>query len=89
MAILLPEKISLYMIKALKKYKLPVILKFNKKLLKDIDIIFTALPNGEAQKISKISSQKNTLIDLAADFRLEKASEYLNGIKKNIKLKIK
>ena len=35
------------------KYKLPKIIKFNKTLLKNVDVIFTALPNGEAQKISK------------------------------------
>ena len=56
--------------KSLKNKKLPKIIKFNKKLLNDIDIIFTALPNGEAQKISKILLKKNVLIDLAADFRL-------------------
>ena len=38
--------------KSLKSQKLPKILKYNKKYLKDIDIIFTALPNGEAQDIS-------------------------------------
>ena len=56
--------------KSLSKYKLPKILKFNKKLLKDVQVIFTALPNGEAQDISKHLSKKHTLIDLAADFRL-------------------
>ena len=62
--------------KSLKKYRLPRIIKFNYKLLNEIDIIFTALPNGEAQKISKKLLKKNILIDLAADFRLEKASDY-------------
>ena len=46
------KKISFYD-KSLKSKKLPNITKFDKKYLKDIDIIFTALPNGEAQKISK------------------------------------
>ena len=45
-------------------------------ILNEVDIIFTALPNGEAQKISKKLLKKNILIDLAADFRLEKASDY-------------
>ena len=45
------KKIS-YFDKSLNKKNLPNISKFNKKLLKDIDVIFTALPNGEAQKIS-------------------------------------
>ena len=42
-----------YYDKSLFKYKLPKIIKFNKNLLKNIDVIFTALPNGEAQDISK------------------------------------
>ena len=57
--------------KKLKKFKLPKIIRFNKKLLKDIDVVFTALPNGEAQSISKHLLKKNILIDLAADFRLK------------------
>ena len=55
---------------------LPKIIKFDKKYLKNVDIVFTALPNGEAQVISKNLNNKNVLIDLAADFRLEKASDY-------------
>ena len=55
---------------------------------------FTALPNGEAQEISNHLLENNTLIDLAADFRLDKASEYLKWYKqkhksiKNIKKSI-
>ena len=67
--------------KSLSKYKLPKILKFNKKLLKEVHVIFTALPNGEAQDISKHLNKNHTLIDLAADFRLEKASDYLKWYK--------
>ena len=63
--------------KSLSGKKLPKIIKFNKKLLKDVDVVFTALPNGEAQDISKHLTKNITLIDLAADFRLEKGSEYL------------
>ena len=80
--------------KSISNKKLPKICKFNKKYLKEVDIIFTALPNGEAQKISKYLLKKNVLIDLAADFRLKKSSEYLkwynqkhhaiNNIKKSI-----
>ena len=33
--------------------KLPKIIKFNKNLLKDINVVFTALPNSQAQNISK------------------------------------
>ena len=71
--------------RTLKSKKLPKITKFNKNLLKDVDIIFTALPNGEAQKISKYLTNKNILIDLAADFRLEKASDYLKWYKQKHK----
>ena len=69
------KKISFYD-KSLKSKKLPKILKFNKKYLNNVDVIFTALPNGEAQLISKYLLKRNTLIDLAADFRLTKSSEY-------------
>ena len=79
---------------SLKFKKLPKITKFNNKYLKEVDIIFTALPNGEAQTISKYLLKKNVLIDLAADFRLKKSSEYskwykqkhkaINNIKKSI-----
>ena len=67
--------------KSLSKFKLPRIVKFNKKLLKDVEIIFTALPNGEAQDISKNLNNNHTLIDLAADFRLENSSDYLKWYK--------
>ncbi len=40
------------------------------------------MPNGEAQKISNILLTKNVLIDLAADFRLRNASDYLKWYKK-------
>ena len=74
------KKISNYD-KSLSKKKLPTIIKFNKDLLKHVDVVFTALPNGEAQDISKHLTSKNTLIDLAADFRLEKNSDYLKWYK--------
>jgi len=70
-----------YFDKSLKSKKLPKIIRFNNKLLNDIDVVFTALPNGEAQEISKKLLKKNILIDLAADFRLEKASDYLKWYK--------
>ena len=57
--------------------KLPKIIKFNKSYLKYVDIIFTALPNGGAQDISNHLLKHNVLIDLAGDFRLNKASDYL------------
>ena len=71
--------------KSLNFKKLPKIVKFNQKYLKTVDVIFTALPNGEAQNISKFLLKKNTLIDLAADLRLKKSSEYLKWYKKKHK----
>ena len=74
--------------------KLPKIIKFNKSYLKYVDIIFTALPNGGAQDISNHLLKHNVLIDLAGDFRLNKASDYLKWYKqkhrsvKNIKKSI-
>ena len=71
--------------KSLSSKKLPKIVKFNKKYLDYIDVVFTALPNGEAQEISKHLKKNNVLIDLAADFRLEKSSEYLKWYKQKHK----
>ena len=62
------KKISNYDISI--KKKLPIISKFTKSKLQDCDIIFTALPNGEAQKIAKHIPDQVKLIDLSADFRL-------------------
>jgi len=78
------KKISLYD-KTLSKQKLPKIVKFDKKYLSEVDIIFTALPNGEAQIISNYLYKHNTLIDLAADFRLEKSLDYLKWYKQKHK----
>jgi len=87
------KKISSYD-SSLNNKKLPIITKYNKRYLKEVDVVFTALPNGEAQDISKDLLKKNTLIDLAADFRLKKSSTYFkwykqkhrapNNIKKSI-----
>jgi N-acetyl-gamma-glutamyl-phosphate reductase len=78
------KKIS-FVDKSLNSKKLPKIVKFNKSYLNDVDVVFTALPNGEAQVISNNLTKKNVLIDLAADFRLQKASEYLKWYKKKHK----
>ena len=79
---------------SLKNKKLPKIIKFKPSLLNNIDVVFSALPNGEAQKISNKLKKHNTLIDLSADFRLRNAnlfSKYykikhssINNIKKSI-----
>ena len=60
----------------LKNKRLPMIVKLNKSYFNDVDVIFTALPNGEAQILSNQLLKKNILIDLAADFRLEDPNEY-------------
>ena len=62
--------------KNFKNKKLPKIIRFNKNLLNDVDVIFTALPNGEAQKIAKKIPNNIKLIDLSADFRLKNPNEY-------------
>ena len=80
------KKVSFFE-KSLLKKKLPKIIRFDKSLLKEVDVIFTALPNGEAQLISKNLLTTNVLIDLAADFRLNKASEFQKWYKKNHKAK--
>ena len=78
------KKISDYD-KSLNLNSLPRIKKFNKKYLKEVDVIFTALPNGEAQVISNYLLEHNTMIDLSADFRLEKSNEYLKWYKQKHK----
>ncbi len=84
------KKISIYE-KSLNNKKLPKIIKFDKKLLNNVDVVFTALPNGESQKISNLLTKNNILIDLSADFRLKNPSQYLkwykikHSSKKNIK----
>ena len=71
--------------KDLKKYNLPKIIKINYKFFKEVDVIFTALPNGQSQLIANNLDQKNTLIDLSADFRIKNINTY----KKFYKLKHK
>ena len=80
-----------YFDKSIKNKKLPKIIKFNNNLLNDVDIVFTALPNGQSQKISNKLLKKNILIDLSADFRLKSAKAYLKWykIKHNSKINIK
>ena len=69
--------------------KLPKIVRFNKLFLKNVDVIFSALPNGEAQEISKKLLAKNILIDMSADFRLTSAKSYLKWYKQNHKAPLK
>ena len=74
------KKISFFD-KTLSKHRLPKIIKFNKRLLTKVDVIFTALPNGQSQKISKYLLKHNTLIDLSADFRLKKTKDFFKWYK--------
>ena len=73
---------------SLRKYKLPKIVKIKKKYFKEIDVIFTALPNGQSQEIANNLENKNTLIDLSADFRIKKFNIYENFYKIKHKSKI-
>ena len=74
------KKISFFD-KSLSNHRLPKIIKFNKRLLAKVDVIFTALPNGQSQKISKYLLKHNTLIDLSADFRLKKTKDFFKWYK--------
>ena len=67
------------------KSKLPKISKITKSKINECDIIFTALPNGEAQIISKKLNKKNVLIDLSGDFRLKNSNDYLKWYKQKHK----
>ncbi len=69
--------------KRIKSKNLPKISNLNKIKWDDIDLIFTALPNGESQKIASKIPDKIKLIDLSADFRLENPKEYKKWYKIN------
>jgi N-acetyl-gamma-glutamyl-phosphate reductase len=62
--------------KTLKKRELPKISKIEKINWKKINVLFAALPNGEAQKIAKKIPKNIILIDLSADFRLQNPKIY-------------
>ncbi len=65
--------------------KLPIIDKFENIDFKNINLIFTALPNGEAQAIANKIPNNLRLIDLSADFRLNDNQKYLKWYKKKHK----
>jgi len=73
--------------KNIKKYNLPRISHIRDINWKKIDVIFTALPNGEAHKIAFLKSDSVKLIDLAADFRLDSPSSYKKWYGGNLKSK--
>ena len=56
--------------------KLPKITKLEKVIWKNVNVLFTALPNGQAQKIIKKLPVNVKLIDLSADFRLDNPKIY-------------
>jgi len=58
------------------KKNLPKISKIEKIDWNKVDILFTALPNGQAQKIAKVIPQHVKLIDLSGDFRLKDSKLY-------------
>tara|TARA_Y100000590_G_scaffold83104_1_gene92609 strand:+ start:2179 stop:3204 length:1026 start_codon:yes stop_codon:yes gene_type:complete len=62
--------------KKINKKKLPKITKIKNINWKKINILFTSLPNGEAQKIAKIIPDNIKLIDLSGDFRLNNYKLY-------------
>lgn len=62
--------------KQIPRRNLPKISKIEKVKWKNVQILFTALPNGEAQKISKNLPNHVKLIDLSADFRLDDSKNY-------------
>ena len=62
--------------KSIKKIKLPKISKIEKIDWRKINVLFSALPDGEAQKIAKKIPKNIILIDLSADFRLQNPKSY-------------
>ena len=72
---------------SLSNKKLPIISKIKDINMNNINILFTALPNGQAQKISKKIPSHIKLIDLSGDFRLKNYKLYKQwyGIKHNSK----
>ena len=69
--------------KKITKKNLPKISKISKVKWSKIDVLFTALPNGQAQEIANKLPKHIKLIDLSADFRLKDFKNYENwyGIK--------
>tara|TARA_B100000029_G_scaffold225957_1_gene223739 strand:- start:1441 stop:2466 length:1026 start_codon:yes stop_codon:yes gene_type:complete len=60
----------------IKSKNLPRISKVENIDWEKINVIFTALPNGEAQKIAKVIPSHIKLIDLSGDFRLDNYKIY-------------
>jgi len=62
--------------KRINRKNLPKITKVEKVNWSKVNVLFTALPNGEAHKIIKVLPNHTKLIDLSADFRLSNHNEY-------------
>ena len=62
--------------KNINKKKLPKITKIKNINWKKVDVLFTSLPNGEAQKIANFLPKHVKLIDLSGDFRLDDYKDY-------------
>ena len=65
------------------KKKLPKITSINKIIWSEINLLFLALPNGEAQKLINSIFNKHKkikFIDLSADFRLVDAVKYKKSL---------
>jgi len=62
--------------KKISKKKLPKISKLEKINWNKVNVLFTALPNGQAHKIIKFLPKHVKLIDLSADFRLKNYKTY-------------
>ena len=77
--------------KNIKKKNLPKISGINSINWKKINILFTALPDGQAQKIANDIPKNIKLIDLSADFRISNSALYKKwyGINHNSKKLIK
>ena len=58
------------------KKNLPKISEIKKINWDKVNVLFSALPNGEAQKIAKLIPKNIKLIDLSADFRLTNSKLY-------------
>ena len=56
--------------------------------MKNIDLVFLSLPNGQAQKLLKkfLQTQNLKFIDLSADFRLKDPHVYFKNYKINSKI---
>ena len=56
-----------------------------KAAIGDVDVVFTALPNGLVFEIAEIAMEKGTkIVDFSADFRLTIRRSTRNGIKRSI-----